>query len=405
MDERLPLHGTRVLELGHIVAAPSGSLILGDLGADVIKVESPEGGDQSRSMPNKGGVFFFLNRNKRSIAINLKAPAGRDVFLKLIETADVVIDNFSPGVLDRLGIGYEVGSQINPGIIYCEVKGFVNGPYDRRPLLDELAQMMGGLAYMTGPVGQPLRAGASIVDIGAATYGVMGVLLALYDRERTGKGQHIKAGLFETVAFWVGQHMSVAAITGEEPIPFPSRGMNARMGWGVYHLFETGDGRQIFIAATSNAHWKRLCGEFELQDLFEDESLNTNSKRVEQRSRVIPRIQEAVGKCPLAELEERLNRSKIPFAPLNSPADLLEDPHLNAGGHLLEIEVSDGAKIKVPAIPISSDRFACRVRYKPPQLGEQSAEILTELGYGAIEIDDLINERVVSLASGLIFDK
>ncbi len=399
----MPLEGIRVLELGHIVAAPAGSLLMADLGADVIKVENPQSGDQSRSMPNQGSSFFFFNRNKRGIAINLKAPAGRDAFLALLKTSDVVMDNYAPGVLKDLGIDYEVASKINPRIIYCAIKGFLPGPYGHRPLLDELAQMQGGLAYMTGPVGQPLRAGASIVDIGAGTYGVLGVMAALLERERTGTGQSIQVGLFETVAFWVGQWISSAAVAGRVPDPMPAMAMGTRMGWGVYQLFDTADGRQVFIGATSNAHWERLCKEFGLEDLLADESLNTNRKRVTQRPRVIPRVQEAVGKFTVSEIVEHLERAKLPYAPLNTPADLIEDIHLNEGGHLMEIELPDRRKIKHPALPMSSDSYSCSVRCHAPKLGEHTQALLSELGYSPETIAQLAEQGAIGLESEYLF--
>src|SRR5215213_1025765 len=213
--DRLPLAGIRVVELGHIVAGPSGGLILADLGADVVKVEEPTSGDQSRGMPNRGATFYAYNRNKRSLALDLKAEQGRAAFGRLVASADVVLDNYAPGVLDRLGIGYGWGSELNPRVIYCSIKGFLPGPYGDRPLLDELAQMMGSMAYMTGPLGTPLRAGSSVIDIGAATYGVVATLAALVDRQRTGRGQHIQSGLFETTVFLTTQHVAQAAITGE----------------------------------------------------------------------------------------------------------------------------------------------------------------------------------------------
>jgi crotonobetainyl-CoA:carnitine CoA-transferase CaiB-like acyl-CoA transferase len=214
-DGRLPLEGTRVLELGHIVAGPTAALILADLGADVVKIERPDGGDQARRMSGNGSIFHFLNRNKRSIVVDLKTPAGQEVVRRLVRTADVVLDNYAPGVLERLGLGYDDLAALNSRLVYLSLKGFLPGPYAHRPSLDELAQMMGGLAYMTGPRGQPLRAGASVIDVGAATYGVIAVLAALAQRERTGRGELIVAGLYETSVFWVGQWMAMSAMSGE----------------------------------------------------------------------------------------------------------------------------------------------------------------------------------------------
>ena len=390
--DNLPLTDIRVLELGHIVAAPSGSLLLAELGADVIKVESTTGGDQARNFPP---VFYFYNRNKRSITIDLKASAGKDLFLLLMQKSDVIIDNYAPGVLDRLGISYEVARKINPGVIYCAIKGFTNGPYEDRPLLDDLAQMMSGLAYMTGPPGQPLKAGGSIVDIGAGTYGVIGILAALHARTSTGQGQHIRSGLFETATFWMGQSITMAGMTGRTPMPLPVAGGNR--AWGVYELFNSSDERQIFIAVTSNNHWERFCKEFDLLDLYEDDSLNTNAKRASQREHTIPRIREVVGKCPQNELMERLDRCKVPYAPVNTPADLLEDPHLNTGDHLLEISVQDDKKYKIPAIPMHSSSFSYSIRLNPPELGQHTKEILNETGLSATEIQQLIDDGVVTI--------
>ena len=397
MLENLPLNGIRVVELGHIIAGPSGSMILAELGADVIKVESPKGGDQSRFALDKS-IFYAFNRNKRSIAIDLKTPSGVDIFLKLVKQADVVLDNYAPGVLDRLGIGYDVASRINPRVIYCAIKGFIDGPNEHRPFLDELAQMMGGLAYMTGPPGRPLRAGAAVSDIGAGTYGVVGILSALYHRERTGKGQQIKAGLLETVAFWVSQYVSKTGLTGEAPEPIPAARLKAG-GWGVYQLFDTAGRRRIFIAVTSNAHWERFCKEFDLAELYEDESLDTNTKRAARRDRTIPVIQAAIGKFAFAELAERLERCGVPYAPVNTPADLLEDPHLNTGNHLLEIAVENDKTIRLPSLPVTSNAFSYSVRRNPPELGQHTREILEDIGASDTEIQQLIDTGIVSEGS------
>ena len=394
-QDRLPLAGLRALELGHIVAGPSGGLILADLGADVIKVEEPRSGDQARGMPNRGATFYAYNRNKRSLAVDLKTEQGREIFGRLVQSIDIVLDNYAPGVLDRLGIGYEWGSALNPRVIYCAVKGFLPGPYGDRPSLDELAQMMGGMAYMTGPAGQPLRAGASVIDIAAATYGIVATLAALHAREQTGRGQKVQAGLFESTVFLLGQHLAQASLTGVSPVPMPARGMGSRLGWAVYRLFTTKDERQVFIAITSNAHWERFCKEFGMLDLWEDQSLNTNAKRAAQRDRIVPRIQEIASQHTSADLVERLERVRVPYAPLNNPLDLLEDHHLNEAGRLLEVNGADGAVARVAALPVTGDGLQAGIRRDPPGLGQHSAEILAELGYPAAEIENLIERRVV----------
>ena len=242
--EWAPLKGIRVLEVGHIVAGPFGGMILADLGAEVIKVENPSGGDSTRN-PRSRGLFYSLNRNKKSITINLADPSGRDRFLEVVARSDVLIENLGPGIVEKLKIDYKSVCQVNPGIVYCSIKGFLPGPYAHRPLVDEMAQMMGGLAYMTGPPGNPMRAGTSIIDMGAATFGVIGILVALLQRERTGKGQHVIAGMFETAAFWMARYMAEYQLSGETPLPFPAQGMALRMRWEVYDRFKTADSKEV----------------------------------------------------------------------------------------------------------------------------------------------------------------
>src|SRR6266849_1741762 len=307
MTTPLPLEGVRVLELGHIIAGPSAGLLLADLGADVIKVERPGDGDQSRNMPaGTSANFHFLNRNKRSIAIDLKGSSeGRALFLRLVAGSDVVIDNFAYGAVESLGLGYDVLARVHPGIIYLALKGFLPGPSEARPFLDELAQMSAGLAFMTGPRGQPLRAGASIVDVGAAT--------------------------------------------GQPSVPMPEIRQGTRMGWGVYQLFSAADGEQIFIGITSNGHWERFCDEFGLKDLLADERLDDNAKRVAARDWLPARIAEEMLRYPSPELSERLERARVPFAPLRRPDQLLDDAHLIASGPLLDTPLPGGATAQMVA--------------------------------------------------------
>jgi crotonobetainyl-CoA:carnitine CoA-transferase CaiB-like acyl-CoA transferase len=398
-----PLTDIRVVELGHIVAGPSGGMILADLGADVVKVEEPRLGDQARGMPNGGAAFYAYNRNKRSLALDLKSEQGREVFRRLVADADVVLDNYAPGVLDRLGVGYAWGSDVNPRVIYCAIKGYLPGPYGNRPSLDELAQMMGGLAYMTGPAGQPLRAGASVIDIAAATYGVVATLAALHARDQTGRGQHITSGLFESAVFLLSQHVSQASLTGVAPVPIPARGMGSRLGWAVYRLFTTRDDRRVFIAVTSNAHWSRFCAEFGMDDLGQDPTLNTNARRSANRARIIPRIEEIVSQITADELVERLERIHVPFAPLNTPLDVLSDEHLNAAGRLLGVRGAEGQTVQVPALPVAGEGVPAGVRRDPPSLGQHTTEILTELGYTDREVAQLFEGHVVAEGGPTLF--
>ena len=394
-SNKLPLHGLRVLELGHIVAGPTASMILADLGADVVKIEHPDGGDQARRMPGAGSGYYFFNRNKRSVAIDLKSALGKALFLSLARTSDVCLDNYAPGALERLGLGFDALAAENPRLIYMAIKGFLPGPYEHRPSLDELAQMMGGLAFMTGPPGRPLRAGASIIDIGAATYGVIGILAALHQRAETGRGQMITSGLFETSVFWVGQWMARAVATGEASRPMAEVGQSLRMGWGIFHLFATADDAQVFIGVTSNAHWERFCAIFGLKDLHADDRLSTNEKRVAAQEWMLPLVREAVARYTSAELQKKLEQASVPYAPLQRPDQLLSDPHLKETGQLLAVPMADGRIGDLPKLPFASNAYDFTLRRPPPNLGEHTREVLKEAGLAETEIDALISAKVV----------
>ena len=389
-----PLEGIRVLELGHIVAGPSAGVILSELGAQVVKVEHPKTGDTGRNMPNKGSTFYFLNRNKKSIAIDFKCKEGPEIFKRLIEKYDVVVDNYAPGALDRLGIGYSWAKKINPRIIYCSIKGFLNGPKQNRPSLDELAQMEGGLAYMTGPPGQPMRAGASIVDIGAATYGVLGILSAVIQREKTGIGEMVSSGLYETTVFWVGQHISKSQMFENEAVEsLTLKGMGMLMGWGVYQLFPTKDERQIFIAVTTNRHWEKLCQALGMNDLFENPDYDNNRKRVYHKAYIAGRITEIVQQYESQKLCELLEQEGVPFASVNSPGDLVNDPQV--AEHMLNLEVPGKKELKVPTLPVRFGNLKYELRSMPPRLGEHTREILRESGFSDSEILELLNNQVI----------
>jgi crotonobetainyl-CoA:carnitine CoA-transferase CaiB-like acyl-CoA transferase len=397
MPETLPLDGLRVLELGHIIAGPSAGLLLADLGADVIKVERAGEGDSSRALPaGSSALFHFLNRNKRSIAIDLKgSPEGRALFLRLAQGTDVVIDNFAYGAVESLGLGYDVLARANPRLIYLAIKGFLPGPSEARPFLDELAQAAAGLSFMTGPRGQPTRAGASIVDVGAAAYGVIAVLAALQQRARTGAGQKITSGLYETTVFWVGQWIAQHYATGEPSIPLPEMKQGTRMGWGIYQFFTAADGEEVFIGITSNGHWERFCKEFGLHDLLADERLRDNARRVAARGWLPARIAEEMRRYPSAELATRLERTRIPFAPLRRPDQLVDEPHLNAAGQFIETPLPDGKVGKLPKLPVKSTAFEFRLRREAPRLGEHTREVLLEFGLSTDEIDALASRRVI----------
>ncbi len=392
-EGNLPLSGIRVVEMGHAVMGPTCGVILADMGAEVIKIERAPEGDPTRRLPGFGvGLYPFFNRNKKSLVIDLKSDEGKDILRKLIENADVFLENFGPGAVDRLGFGYEDCAKINPRLVYCALKGFMPGPYENRPSLDNLVQMMGGLAYMTGPSGQPLRAGASVIDIMGGTYGAMGIITALYERQQTGKGQKVLATLFEATAFLVGQHMACSAITGEKSIPMPE----GTAPWSVYDLFTTGDGEQIFVGMTSDFHWQRFCKVFGLDDLASDESLAANNERVALRDRFIPRLEALFKSLPTEELVKKCEEANIPFAPVVRPDQLFEDAQLNRGGGLVDLTLPDGRKTKLPKIPFRMGENDFGLRSDPPGVGEGSKGVMLSIGFSEEEVDDLMNRGILS---------
>ncbi len=388
----LPLDGIRVLEFAHSNMGPTAGLILADLGADVIKVE-PAAGDSTRRLVGfAAGFFGTFNRNKRSLAVDLKSGDGRALLHRLAATADVAIENYAPGTMDRLGCGYADFAKINPRLVYCALKGFLSGPYEHRPALDEVVQFMAGLAYMTGPPGQPLRAGSSVVDIMGGAFAVIGIQAALRERERTGRGQLVKSALFESTAFLMAQHMAGQAVTGRAPPPMPSR----EGAWAIYEPFATADGEQIFVGLTSDRQWRRFCEHFARADLLQNPAYKTNEDRVRARPVLLPVIAAIVGRHKLAELAELFDRIDIPFAPVAKPGDLFDDPQLNAGGRMLEIAFQNGKRAKLPRLPIEMGEHDFALRRQAPTIGENSREILAELGLAREEIDALIKRGVVA---------
>jgi len=392
-DNTAPLAGIRVLEFCHTIMGPTAGLILADLGADVIKVE-PAGGDATRRLLGfAAGFFSTFNRNKRSIAIDLKTDDGRALLHRLAATADVVLENYAPGTMDRLGCGYGDFSKLNPRLIYCALKGFLSGPYEHRPALDEVVQFMSGLAYMTGPPGQPLRAGSSVVDIMGGMFAVIGIQAALRERERTGRGQLVKSALFESAAFLMAQHMAGEAVTGRAPPPMPAR----EGAWAIYEPFETADGEQIFVGLTSNRHWKSFCEHFSREDLLQDPAYEANEDRVRARPILQPLVAAIVARHKLDELAELFDRIDIPFAPVAKPGDLFDDPQLNAGGRMLDVIFAGGVRAKIPRLPIEIGDHDFKLRRQAPAIGEHTAEVLAELGLAQNEIEALRKRAIVTV--------
>lgn len=393
---RLPLEGIHVVEVGQIVAGPTAGLILADMGADVIKVEPPDAGMPSRIGNMRNGAFFYFNRNKRSIVINLASPEGKEIAMRLIRRADVLIENMAPGSMDRLGLGYAKVSEENPGVVYCSLKGYLTGPYQSRPLMDEPGQMAAGLAYMTGPPGKPMRAGASVVDMGAATYAIIGVLAALMERQKTGKGQHVTGGLFETALFFVGQHMSNAQLTGEPPQPMlAARGGPNRRGTAIYDLFDCKDGKQVFIGINSDAQWRRICPALGMEDLAKDPKLDHNPGRSEQRELLMTRIRAACTQRDSNEVVDALVRADVTVAPVHTPLSVLDDAHVASQGRTLPVQIGDVAG-RLPPLPYESSAYSFSVRRSAPaEPGEHTREVLLELGYTPADAENFASKTIV----------
>lgn len=382
----LPLKNIKVVEFTHMVMGPATGVILADLGADVVKVE-PIGGDKTRRLKGSGaGYFSMYNRNKKSISLDLKSEQGKEIVTRLLKDADVVIENFRPGAMDKLGLGYADLSKLNPRIIYCSLKGFLSGPYQHRTALDEVAQMMGGLAYMTGLPDKPMRAGSSVIDITGGMFGVIGILSALERRHATGKGELVSSSLFETTAFMVGQHMAQEAVSGEAPPPMSVR----RSAWSVYDIFYSGDNERVFVGVVSDALWKLFCAEFELTEFANDRSLDANNERVKQRDRILPKVEELFASMSSEEMMSRLDKAGIPFAPINQPSDLFDDDHLANSGGLVDLTLPEGKNagktVRLPALPLEIGGEKFTTRRDLPKVGQDSRSVLSDIGYSAEDI-------------------
>ena len=374
-DNSLPLAGIRVLEFTHMVMGPTCGMILADLGAEVIKVEPP-GGDKTRTLPGLGiGFFRSFNRNKKSVVLDITSPAGRETAVELIGTCDVVLENFRPGLMTDLGLDYETLATKHPRLIYVSHKGFLPGPYEKRLALDEVVQMMGGLSYMTGPVGRPLRAGTSVNDIMGGMCGAIGVLAALRERARTGHGQEVQSALFENCVFLSSQHMQQYLMTGEAPPPMPAR----VSAWSVYDIFALAEGAQLFIGAVSDKQFNALCRVLGRPDLIDRAEYRDNAARVAVRPQLLAELGAILATHRIDELTPQLEAAGIPYAPVSRPEQLVNDPHLRRSGGLVPMQTDDGSSTDVVLLPLTMGGRRPGVRMPLPKVGEHTDEILSAL--------------------------
>ena len=391
MTSATPLAGIKVVEFTHMVMGPAAGAVLAGLGAEVVRVE-PIGGDRTRRLLGSGaGYFPMYNRHKASICLDLKAPVGAAAARDLALASDILIENFRPGAMDRLGLGYAALAEAAPGLIYCSEKGFLPGPYEHRTALDEVAQMMGGLAYLPGPPGQPLRAGASVIDVTGGLFGVIGILAALEERRRTGRGGMVTAALFETTVYLVGQHMAQFAVTGAPAAPMPAR----VSAWAIYDVFECADGQPLFVGVVTDALWRKFCKLFGLDALWADESLRENNSRVLARDRILPIVRDALRRYPRDELIARLEHSGLPFAPIGRPEEMFDDPHLLASGALEPVTLPDGTATLLPTLPVAFDQGRPSEAATLPRAGAQSRSVLQRLGYDEDHIAALFEAGVI----------
>ena len=374
----LPLAGVRVVEMTHMVMGPTCGMILAQLGAEVIKVEPPAG-DKTRSLGGMGTAFFPLfNRGKRSVVLDFARAEDRETMDRLLASADVFLENFRDGQLEKQGLGPEEVRRKFPHLIVAGHKGFLSGPYEHRPALDEVVQMMSGLAAMTGTREKPQRVGSSANDIMGGMFGVIAILAALYQKrgpEAPTGGADIRIGLFENCLFLVAQHMVEYEMTGNKPRSMPER----EHAWPIYDIFDTAGGERIFIGVVTEGHWQSFCREFGLQEFSDDPTLRNTTDRILARARIIPRVADEIKRWDVAELSAKLDRLNICFSPINRPEDLLSDPHVLRPGGLVNNVTADGKPFRVPALPVEWNGSNLGEGLKVPVLGADTEAVRAEL--------------------------
>ncbi|MBD8067925.1 CaiB/BaiF CoA transferase family protein [Bacillus sp. PS06] len=392
----LPLEGIKIIDLTRILSGPYCTMTLADMGAEVIKIESPSGDDTRKWGPpfinEESAYYTSINRNKKSIVLNLKEEKGKEILLELVKNADVVVENFRPGTINRLGIGYETLKATNPRIILCSISGFgQTGSYAHKPGYDVLAQGMGGLMSVTGEKGKaPVKAGYSLADIGSGMWAAFGILTALWERERSNTGQWIDASLLDTMISWQTYLAGNYFATNEDPEPLGAAHPNIV----PYQVFEASDG--YFILAVGNDKlWEAFVDTVNIEE-FRDEKFATNSKRLEHRELLISMLDELFKKKTVQEWVTLIENARIPCGPVNKFSDVLTDPHVLEREMVIEMTPQTGQPVKMLGIPVKLSRTPGKARSLPPRLGEHTEIILKELGYNIGEIDQLSKNGVIN---------
>jgi crotonobetainyl-CoA:carnitine CoA-transferase CaiB-like acyl-CoA transferase len=374
-DPFSPLRGIRVVEMSHMIMGPSCGMFLGFLGAEVIKVEPPEG-DKTRHLTGMGSPFFPLfNRGKKSVQIDTRSAAGQEALARLLATADVFVDNFRDETLAKMGASPAELRARYPRLILASHKGFLTGPYQDRTAMDEVVQMMTGLAYMTGPTGRPLRVGSSANDIMGGLFGALAVVGAILERKETGKGRDIRIGLFENCLLLVAQHMVQFELEGENPPPMPER----TFSWPVYDIFNTADDRQIFVSAVTEGQWGTLCDILGLAELKSDPRLQTKMDTINARGWTLPLVAKAVAGREFAALTREFEEKGISYAPISKPSDMLSDPHVMRQGGLATSRLPDGRSFRAPALPFEVDGMMLTGGGDLAALGQHTSDVLGAL--------------------------
>ena len=392
------LQDIQVLDLTRALAGPFCTLMLGDYGADVIKIEIPETGDDTRHwgppfIGDESAYFLSINRNKRSLTLNFKEQEAIKIFLKLVEKADVVVENFTPGVMKRFGLDYEAVKAINPSIIYCSISGFgQDGPYQNRPAYDQIMQGVSGLMSITGePDGEPQKVGIAVSDIGAGMWAAFAVMTALHHRSNSGDGQHIDISMLDAQVAWM-TYQAAYFFANEEP---PKRLGAAHPTLVPYQAFMSQDGKYVNVAVGSERLWERFCEGVNRMDLKDDPNFAQNGDRVRNRSTLVPLLQEYFLTQPADYWVNALQSVNVPAGPINDLADVFSDPQILHREMLVEIPHPTLKSIKQTGLPLKFSVTPGAFDKHPPLLGEHNEEILNSLGYSAQDIAGLTNNAVI----------